>query len=154
MKAIQVLILSISLLAHAIASGAIEFLPRATPEAQGIPSGAILEFVNAAEADPDRAAHSLVILRNGNVVAEGYWEPFAKDQPHELFSMSKSFTSTAVGLAVDEGLLAIDDPVVKFFPEQTPENASWHLRNMRVRQLLTMTTGHMKDSLSVTRYIA
>lgn len=122
-----------------------EFLPAATPESQGIPSASILQLVEAAEANPDYAAHSLIIVRHGNVVCEGYWAPYAADQPHELFSLSKSFTSTAIGLAQEAGLLEIDDKVVDFFPETIPADASDNLKNMRIRQLLTMTTGHLKE---------
>ncbi len=121
------------------------FLPVATPESQGLPSEAILRYLEAAEADADRAAHSVIILRHGQVLAEGYWTPYAKDQPHELYSLSKSFTSTAVGLAVEQGLLNIDDKVVDFFPEDVPADANDNLKNMRVRQLLTMSTGHTKE---------
>jgi len=122
-----------------------DFLPTATPESQGIPSEAVLEYVQAAEADADKAAHSFIIVRNGYAVAEGYWTPYAKNQPHELFSLSKSFTSTAVGLAVSEGLLSIDDRVIDFFPDSIPDDANDNLKNMRVRQLLSMSTGHLKE---------
>src|SRR6476660_6393248 len=84
-------------------------LPRSTPEAQGIPSAAILAFVEAAEAKIE-SLHSLMVVRHGSVVAEGWWSPYQRDDPHMLYSLSKSFTSTAVGLAVAEGRLSIDDP--------------------------------------------
>ncbi len=145
MNSIKILHIAFALLLWSTAWAGADFLPQSTPEEQGIPSQSILEFIDAAEADPDQAAHSLIIIRNGHVVAEGYWKPYAKEQPHELFSLSKSFTSTAVGLAVEEGLLDIDDRVVDFFPQYTPEDASWFLKNMRVRQLLTMSTGHLKE---------
>ena len=143
MKLIRLLFTVVTFVFCLTSLDASRFLPGSTPEAQGIPSAAILEFINAAEAVPDRAAHSVIIVRNGHAVAEGYWAPYAKDQPHELCSLSKSFTSTAVGFAVEEGLLGIDDRVVDFFPEDTPRDASGRLKNMRVRQLLTMSTGHM-----------
>lgn len=76
------------------------------------------------------------------MVASGAWAPFKLDEPHALFSVSKSFTSTAVGLAVQEGLLGLDDPVLSFFPEFRPAVVSDHLAAMRVRDLLTMTSGH------------
>lgn len=125
-------------------------LPRSTPEAQAIPSRALLAFVDAAE----RAAlelHSLMLLRRGAIVAEGYWEPYRAEQPHMLFSLSKSFTSTAIGLLVGEGRLSIDDPVLSFFPDEAPVAPSANLRAMRVRHLLTMTTGHDTDPTFRTR---
>ena len=61
--------------------------------------------------------HSFMLVRHGNVVAEGWWSPYAPEIRHSMFSLSKSFTSTAVGLAISEGKLSLDDPVLKFFPE-------------------------------------
>ncbi|MCA9043249.1 MAG: serine hydrolase [Planctomycetaceae bacterium] len=116
-------------------------LPRSAPEAQGISSESIRAFVEAADANVN-SMHSFMLVRHGHVVAEGWWSPEAADKPHILWSLSKSFTSTAVGLAVAEGKLNIDDKVLKYFPEDAPENPSEHLQAMRVRDLLTMSTGH------------
>jgi CubicO group peptidase (beta-lactamase class C family) len=116
-------------------------LPRSTPESQGISSAGILEFIEAADAKVN-TMHSFMLVRHGRVVAEGWWKPESAEKPHVMHSLSKSFTSTAVGLAVREGKLSIDDPVIKFFPEETPANPSDKLKAMRVRDLLTMSTGH------------
>lgn len=116
-------------------------LPRSTPEAQGLSSEAIHGFLDEAEKSI-QALHSVMIVRRGQVVAEGWWAPYAASERHQMFSLSKSFTSTAVGLAVAEGKLKIDDPVLAFFPDLAPENASAHLKAMRVRDLLTMSAGH------------
>jgi CubicO group peptidase (beta-lactamase class C family) len=121
-------------------------LPRSTPEAQGIPSSAILAFVDAAESKID-ALHSLMVLRHGQVVAEGWWEPYRRDDPHVLFSLSKSFTSTGIGLAIGEGRLSLDDTVLSFFPEDAPAEPSENLKAMRVRDLLAMSTGHHADAI-------
>jgi CubicO group peptidase (beta-lactamase class C family) len=117
-----------------------ELLPRSTPEAQGISSAAVLSFIDRAEADID-TLHSFMLLRHGHVVAEGWWAPYGPDRPHALHSLSKSFTSTAVGFAVQEGLMDLNDRVIDFFPDQVPEDANDNLRALRVRQLLNMTTG-------------
>jgi CubicO group peptidase (beta-lactamase class C family) len=119
-------------------------LPRATPESQGVPSSAIRAFVEAADSDI-RSMHSFMLVRNGKVIAEGWWAPEAAETPHILWSLSKSFTSTAVGLAVAEGKLTIDDAVLSFFPEEAPAEPSDLLRAMRVRDLLTMSTGHAAE---------
>ncbi len=121
-------------------------LPRSTPEAQGISSASVLKFVEAVE-QHDLGLQSMQLLRHGHVVAEGWWQPYAPDVPHMLFSVSKSFTSTAVGFAVTEGLLSVDDSVLTFFPEDAPTVPSDNLKAMRVRHLLTMTTGHEEDTL-------
>lgn len=94
-------------------------LPRSTPEAEGIASSAILAFVQEADRSLD-SMHSLMIVRHGKVVTEGWWTPYDANTRHELYSLSKSFTSTAVGFAVSEGKLSVDDEVLKFFPGEAP----------------------------------
>ncbi|MGC9521224.1 MAG: serine hydrolase domain-containing protein [Anaerolineae bacterium] len=128
-------------------------LPTSSAEAQGIPSGAVLGFIEAIEEDVRPAAeggidalHSFMLLRHGHVVAEGWWSPYAPEHPHMLFSLSKSFTSTGIGFAVAEGLLSVDDPVLSFFPDEAPDEVSDNLAAMKVRHLLTMTTGHDEDT--------
>ncbi|GAP07931.1 membrane proteins related to metalloendopeptidases [Anaerolinea thermolimosa] len=123
-------------------------LQRTTPEAVGISSRAILAFVDEAEAALDEL-HSFMLLRHGKVAAEGWWKPYAPHLPHMLFSLSKSFTSTAIGLAVAEGRLSIDDPVLKFFPEEAPPSPSENLKAMRLRQLLSMSTGQGYGNLVI-----
>lgn len=120
-------------------------LPRSTPEAQGIASAAIAAFVTAADTQLD-SLHSLMIVRHGHVVAEGWWSPYAASEPHVLFSLSKSFTSTAIGLAVAEGLLALDDRVLDFFPNERPAEVNDDLAAMTVHDLLAMATGHGEDT--------
>lgn len=129
------------LLLAAPAAYSAEPLPRSTPEAQGVSSAAIRAFVEAADAKVD-TMHSFMLVRHGQVIAEGWWKPEAAEKPHVMHSLSKSFTSTAVGLAVADGKLSVDDPVLKFFPEKAPANPSPKLQGMRVRDLLTMSTGH------------
>lgn len=119
-------------------------LPRSSPERQGISSAAVLDFVETADREID-AMHSFMLVRNGHVVAEGWWAPYDAESPHVLFSLSKSFTSTAVGLAIAEGKLRIDDPVLKFFPDEAPAEPSDNLRAMRVHDLLRMSTGHQEE---------
>jgi len=91
--------------------------------------------------------HSLMLLRHGHVVAEGWWAPYAPDGLHLLYSLSKSFTSTAVGLAVEEGLLGVDDLVTSFFPDEVPAEVHPRVAQLRVRHLLSMATGHHEDTL-------
>lgn len=119
-------------------------LPRDTPESQGVSSAALLELVNALDQQIE-GMHSLMIVRHGEVIAEGWWAPYGPDDNHVLYSLSKSFTSTAVGFAVAEGRLSIDDEVLKFFPEDAPAEPAGNLKAMRVRDLLTMTTGHQDE---------
>lgn len=124
------------------------FLKRTNPEAEGIPSSAVLDFVNAVEqhTHPLDALHGFMLLRHGNVVAEGWWAPYGPTSPHFLYSLSKSFTSSGIGLAVAEGLLTVDDPVLKFFPDEAPADPSDNLKAMTVKHLLSMNTGHQEDT--------
>jgi len=122
-------------------------LPRSTPEEQGISSSAVLDFVNTLDQQMD-GMHSVMVVRHGKVIAEGWWAPYDAQHRHVLYSLSKSFTSTAVGFAVAEGRVSIDDEVLKFFPDDAPTNASNNLKAMRVRDLLTMSTGHQDETSS------
>ncbi len=119
-------------------------LPRSTPETQGVSPSALLAFVEAADKDVD-SMNSFMLVRHGHVVAEGWWAPYEADAPHSLYSLSKSFTATAVGLAIAEGKLSVDDEVLKFFPEDTPPEPSKNLKAMRVSDLLRMSTGHQTE---------
>jgi CubicO group peptidase (beta-lactamase class C family) len=119
-------------------------LSYSTPEAQGIASSAVLAYIEAAEAQ-GLELHGLILLRRGKVVAEGWWKPYERKLPHMLYSLSKSFTSTAAGLAIAEKLFTLDDAVVSFFPESLPDTVSDNLKAMKVRDLLAMATGHDKE---------
>ena len=119
-------------------------LPRSAPEAQGVSSAAILDFVNDADQSIE-SMHSVMVLRHGKVVAEGWWSPYAADLRHTMFSVTKSFSSTAIGIAAAEGKLSLDDEVLKYFPEDAPEKPSDNLPAMRIRDLLRMGTGHVTE---------
>ena len=124
-------------------------LPRAAPESQGVASADLLAFVAALDAAGDAAQadgiHSLMVVRHGHVVAEGWWAPYTPERRHQLYSLSKSFTSTAVGIAAAEGRLRVDDPVLPFFPDEAPAAPAAHLKAMRVADLLRMATGHQTE---------
>jgi CubicO group peptidase (beta-lactamase class C family) len=121
-------------------------LPRSSPEAQGVSPAAVLAFVAAADKEID-SLHSVMLVRHGHVVAEGWWAPYDAQSPHALYSLSKSFTSTAVGLAIAEGKLGLDDPILKFFPEDAPPEPGANLKAMRVSDLLRMSTGHQTEPM-------
>jgi CubicO group peptidase (beta-lactamase class C family) len=124
-------------------------LPRSTPERQGISSADILDFVDTADRQID-TMNSFMLVRHGYVVAEGWWGPYDAATPHILYSLSKSFTSTAVGLAIAEGKMSLDDEVLKFFPAEAPAEPSVNLKAMRVRDLLRMSTGNQTEAQVLT----
>ncbi len=111
----------------------------ASPESLGIPSQAIAEFLDEMRA-LSFPIHSFLLLRHGKVAAEGYCPPFDPGRKHRMYSVSKSFTSVAIGMLVTEGKLSLDDKVADFFPEYIPENPSPYLLEATVRHLLTMAT--------------
>lgn len=119
-------------------------LPRGVPEAHGVSSRTLLTFVAAVDKEID-SLHSLVLVRHGAVVAEGYWKPYDAATPHMLWSLTKSFTSMAVGLAIAEGRFGLNDPILKHFRDLAPARPSANLKAMRVRHLLTMNTGHATE---------
>jgi CubicO group peptidase (beta-lactamase class C family) len=120
-------------------------LPRSTPEAQGIASSTIHSFVEALE-QRRLGVHSFILVRNGHIVADGWWKPYASHLPHMMFSLSKSFTSTAIGLAITEGRLSLDDPILSFFPSYVTAEIRDNMGSLLVRHLLSMSTGHAEDT--------
>lgn len=124
-------------------------LPRLRPADAGVDPTGVAAFV--AGLDALDAPHSVMLLRHGAVIAEAWWAPYSAERPHSLFSISKSFTSTAVGFAVAEGLLTVETKVVDLLPDDRPAEVSANLAAMRVRDLLTMTTGHAADTVEGVR---
>jgi CubicO group peptidase (beta-lactamase class C family) len=120
-------------------------LPRDTPKSQGVLVQGIRDFISALESL--HAVHSFLLVRHGRVVAEQWWSPGGPDIAADSWSLSKSFTSTAVGLAIAERRLALTDRVVDLLPEEMPDHVEDRLGRLTVRHLLTMTTGHASESL-------
>ncbi len=116
-------------------------LQHVTPESVGIPSAAVTAMLEELYAQGIEM-HSFMLLRHGKVCAEGAWKPYAMDEPHIMFSFSKSLTSTAIGFAVQEGILSLDDRLVELFPDKIPENPSENLQKCCVKHLLMMGCGH------------
>lgn len=95
--------------------------------------------------------HSIMVVQHGEVIAEKWFGEGKPDVPHILNSVSKSFTSTAIGFAVAEGKLKTTDKVISFFPDKLPAEVSDNLKAMEIRHLLTMTCGHDIDPTSSIR---
>ncbi|MEV1177662.1 serine hydrolase domain-containing protein [Nonomuraea sp. NPDC049784] len=122
-------------------------LPRSAPAASGMSSRSIAALLDRLEARSIEC-HSLMVVRHGQVVAEGWWAPYSAGRPHLLYSLTKSFSSIAVGLAIADGLLSLDDRVVDVLPDHVPAGISERGRRLTVHHLLSMTTGHRTDSLA------
>ncbi|MBL7697016.1 MAG: serine hydrolase [Chitinophagaceae bacterium] len=119
-------------------------LPRSIPEMQGVSSQSIINFLDSTAVD-ENEFHSFMFLRHGKVIAEGWWNPYRADLKHTMYSCSKSFTATAIGFAVKEGKLNVTDKVISFFPDQLPDTVGAFLRDLTVRDLLTMSVGQEPD---------
>ena len=99
-----------------------------------------------ANGDGVNEMHSLMVLKDGKKVYERYWNGHDADELHVMWSASKSLTSLAVGFCVDEGLLSVDDKVVKFFSDdELPAVRHEYLEKMTVKNLLTMSSGWQHD---------
>jgi CubicO group peptidase (beta-lactamase class C family) len=120
-------------------------LPRLSPESQGVSTQGILDFLKATK-ESGLEWHSFMLVRHGNVVSEGWWKPFEAPFKHTLYSLSKSFTSSAIGFLVQEGKITVEDQVIKFFPDDIPASPSDNLKAMKIKHLLTMNTGHEKEA--------
>ncbi|HEV3380023.1 MAG TPA: serine hydrolase domain-containing protein [Trebonia sp.] len=122
-------------------------MPRAAPSPSGASSRAISALLGRLD-EKSIECHSLMVVRHGHVVAEGWWAPYSADRPHLLYSLTKSFTSVAVGLAIADGLLSLGDRVVDVLPDHVPTDISEQGRRITVHHLLSMTAGHRTDTLA------
>ena len=111
-----------------------------TPEALGIPSTALLKLMQ--RLSKLEYINSIKVLRHGKACLEAYVAPYCAEEPHQLFSLSKSFTSCAIGLAQQAGLLSIHDKLVKFFPEYADCVTDERMKKVTLEDLLTMRSGH------------
>jgi CubicO group peptidase (beta-lactamase class C family) len=120
-------------------------LAESSPAEQGVDARRIAAFLDAVEAEPGAEPHSLMILRHGKLVAQGWWAPFAPDRKHLLYSLSKSFTGAAAAVAYGEGRLDLDEPVLSYFPEFEAEITDPRSRRILVRHVLAMASGHGEE---------
>ena len=129
-----------------------QLFDRCSPEEAGVCSPALNRFLNAFMAL--RYTHGVMVLRHGKIIAECYRDLCSSADRHQLFSLSKSFTSSAIGIAIGEKRLSLDDCVVDFFPEYAGDAISERMKRVTVRHLLTMSTGHKSCALFGERYAA
>jgi len=122
--------------------------PRSVPELEGVSSVGIDSFLDAA-AKSKNEFHSFMFLRHDKIIAEGWWDPYKRDLKHSMYSVSKSFTSTAVGFAVTEKLLTVNDKAISFFPNDLPDTISPFLSELTVKNLLTMSVGQEPDPTGI-----
>ncbi|HWQ06508.1 MAG TPA: serine hydrolase [Feifaniaceae bacterium] len=116
-----------------------EFL-RTTPESVGIASGSIHRLLDRLESGFTEM-HGLQILRHGKICLEGWWNPYAPGICHNLMSVTKTYTATAIGIAYTEGILKLTDRLIDIFPDDAPEKPDELLKLLTIRDLLCMGSG-------------
>ena len=84
-------------------------------------------------------------------MCEAYFAPYGPDVKHTIFSQTKSFMATALGLAWGEGLLSPEDRVLPYFPEVDERTVPENGKKMRIRDLLAMAGGQDSDSMEAFR---
>lgn len=119
-----------------------------TPEQTGIPSDCIIQLVKRLETR-QIPMHSLLLMHHDRLIFEGYYAPCTAESLHRMFSISKSFTSIAVGLLIDEGKIALDDPIIQYFPEKLPKKVHPWIAQMTIRDMLMMRTCHASTTYKI-----
>lgn len=122
-------------------------LERSSPEAQGIPSDWLTEFYKAMS-EKELASHCIMVARHGKIIASGAYKPYKEWIWHISHSMCKSITSLAVGIAIEEGYFSLEDSVYDIFPEESKWQERLRRKDIRIRDLLTMSTGVTFNELS------
>ncbi len=112
-----------------------------TPEEQGLDSNSLAEAVEFVLRE-QVWAHSLLVIRNGFIVADAYFYPYRPNSRHDVASVTKSITSTLIGMAVDKGLIKdLSQPVLSLFPDRKAANLDDRKKAMTVEHLLMMQAG-------------
>lgn len=116
---------------------------RSNPSAQGVSAGGLLDLLDALET-PGHGTHSLMIARHGEVIAEGWWSPYARERVHLGYSLSKSFTATTLGILAGRGAIDLDAPVMSYLAELDAIDPAW--RRVTVRHCISMVSGHTAEA--------
>jgi CubicO group peptidase (beta-lactamase class C family) len=120
-------------------------LPRSTPEAEGVDPALLNKFYHDLTASPRVDVHHLMVLRHGKVIGELHASPYKAEHLHTLYSASKTVTALAVGLAIEDGHLMVDDKVSKYLRDKMPAMLSPALDSLTVRNMLMMAAGREAD---------
>lgn len=137
-------VLAICLLLNMIVTAQKNVLPISVPEKEGVSSAGIIQFLDSANKSKTEF-HSIMMLRHGKIIAQGWWNPYAADLKHTMYSCSKSFTATAIGFAISEKLLTVNDKVISFFPDNLPDSITPYLADLTVKDVLMMADGMEPD---------
>jgi CubicO group peptidase (beta-lactamase class C family) len=141
---IRILVLSLLLFFAPNPLMAQDHLPRSTPEKENVSVEGIQAYLDALS-DNHIEIHSIMVVRNGKVAYEQWLNGGSPDSIHQMQSVSKSFTASAVAFAIEEGLFKLDDKIISFFPEELPDTISPYLAQLSIRNLLMMAVGQKTE---------
>ena len=111
-------------------------------ESVGVSSDKILEYIQLLETNRLKT-HDIIISKGDHILFEKYWAPFHENFYHRMYSASKSFVSLAIGFAEQDGLLCLDDPIIKYFPKELENQPDENMRNQTIRHMLMMSTAKL-----------
>lgn len=114
----------------------------AKPCEVGISAKFIKKYVSLLE-KYELSTHNVIMIRGNKIFFEKYWEPFNADFAHRMYSISKSFVSLAIGFLLEDGLISLDDKIVKYFPKETDCYIIENVRNQTIRNMLMMSNGYI-----------
>jgi CubicO group peptidase (beta-lactamase class C family) len=117
---------------------------KATPEFQGFDSGKLADALNAIK-KKGMGIHSLMIVRNGNVILDAYFYPYDGSTYHDVASVTKSVMTTLIGIAAEQGKLSLDAPILSFFPDRVISNRDEMKERITVRHLVSNSSGFRFD---------
>lgn len=122
----------------------------ATPESQGVDSRLLIAALEAVRdgAHRDIEIHDLIVMRHGKILCEAYFHPYHAECRHAIYSQTKSFMSTAMGLAIGDGLVTLEDIVLDYFPEVDRRTVCENGRKMRIKHLMSMSGGQDGDTMN------
>jgi CubicO group peptidase (beta-lactamase class C family) len=121
--------------------------PTSTPSAEGVDPAALLALLDGLGSTPGVEPHGLIVHRHGRRILEGYWAPHVAGTKRLVYSLSKTFTGTALGLQLGEGRLALDDLVSDHLPDEFDDAVDERTRRMRIRHLASMSSGHDHETV-------
>ncbi len=124
-------------------------MKKSTPETQGIPSNCLYRLIEKLK-EYKIPMHSLLIARHGHLVLEAYYEPYGRETLHRMFSETKSCTSLAVGLLVQDGTINLQDKICEFFPEYLPGKVHPWMAEMTIEDMLKMESCHSMTTYNKT----
>lgn len=109
------------------------------PEKEGIKSSHIQKYIEVLE-EAQLSTHDIIIMRHGNIIFENYWKPFNRDFQHRMYSVTKSFVAIAIGFLEQDGLIKLDDAIIKYFPDELKNQTDENMKNQTIRHMLMMST--------------